>query len=286
MFSATQSTILWPTTQDSPQQSMLNNPFTFTGTLYLLPTMNSLFASTRYLPPYLIITLASFELHGEGMYFLLSFLFSPTLTLPVVIADRKCQLFEYSLVPETTCRERAATDRFSLSHARTHTQLWCNLYPSLSRKSFFSFNIHGGQRGLHPPTVFTSLWEENTQKNISSTFSKWSRFRCLFQAFSVLSGVLGRLSRWLLIKCILNFECDAVKLKLRWTKKNMCFFLKWPTSCNHSLIWGGYLRINIWRSLNLSVEVDSSCWHSLSGTTGQWMVWKCVFNKMKVQELM
>lgn len=81
--------------------------------------MNSLFASTRYLPPYLIITPAFFEPGGEGMYFLLSFLFSPTLTLPVVIADRKCQLFEYSLVQETTCRERAAADSFSLSHALT-----------------------------------------------------------------------------------------------------------------------------------------------------------------------
>lgn len=32
---------------------------------------------------------------------------------------------------------------------------------------------------------------------------------------SVLSRVLGRLSGWVLIKCILNFECDDVTLKLR-----------------------------------------------------------------------
>lgn len=85
--------------------------------------MNSLFASARYLPPHLIITPASFERGGEGMYFLLSFLFSPTLTLPVVIADRKCQLFEYSLVQETTCGELLQTASRSHTHTRAHTRL-------------------------------------------------------------------------------------------------------------------------------------------------------------------
>lgn len=84
-------------------------------------------------------------------------------TLLVVINDKKCQLFVFSVVLETTCRERER-ERATEQHTHTHT---CDVTSTLPcQGKVLLFNIVTGQGGLLSPAVFTSLSTENKIQEI------------------------------------------------------------------------------------------------------------------------
>jgi len=83
--------------------------------------------------------------------------------------------------------------------------LWCNLYPSLSRKSM----LYKCLCRTEPP-VFPSLLAES---KIQDIWSKSNSFRCLFR-YSVFSGVFGRLSNslWLDKKIFLSLNMTMCRV--------------------------------------------------------------------------
>lgn len=170
MLSATQSEILWPTTQDSPQRSTLNKPFTFTGTLHLLATpyhFHEFIICFHPLPPTIFNNNSSFLWASWWRYVLstLFFVFANSHLAGCDCWQEVSAFWVFTWAGDHLQRESCYRQLLALTHAHTHD---CDVTSTLpcQGKVFFSFNIHGGQRGLHPPTVFTSLWEENTKKYI------------------------------------------------------------------------------------------------------------------------
>lgn len=150
---------------------MLYKTFTFTGTLHLLATpyhIHEFIICFHPLPSAIFNNNCSFLWASWWRYVLstLFFVFANSHLAGCDCWQEVSAFWVFTCAGDHLQRERAAADSFSLSHVCTHTHD-CDVTSTLpcQEKVFFSFNIHGGQRGLHPPTVFTSLWEENT-KNI------------------------------------------------------------------------------------------------------------------------